>query len=83
MPNYNVKVTYLYPVSAVSPQDALSTVPMVIKGRFIGFHGEGTTEVIDQDGNVVLKAELVTLPNKTGNLSLLWPRATLGQRRLY
>jgi len=61
MPDYIVKVQYRYPVQAVSPEDALSTVPTVIKGRFIGFHGEGTTEIIDSEGEVVLKAELVAV----------------------
>jgi len=59
MPDYKVKVQYQYPVQAVSPEDALATVPHVIKGRFIGFHGEGTTEILNADGEIVLKAELV------------------------
>lgn len=59
MPDYQVKVTYTYPVQALSAEDALSTVPFVIKGRFIGFHGEGITEILDAGGEVVLKAELV------------------------
>ena len=59
MPDYKVRVQYQYPVQAVSPQDALDTVPIVIRGRFIGFHGEGTTEIINTEGEVVLKAELV------------------------
>lgn len=58
MPDYTVKVTYTYPIQAVSAEDALSTVPIVIKGRFIGFHGEGLTEIINAEGEVVLKAEL-------------------------
>ena len=64
MPDYKVRVQYQYPVQAVSPQDALDTVPLVIKGRFIGFHGEGTTEIIDANGKVVLKAELVPATKK-------------------
>lgn len=60
MPDYVVKVEYRYPVQAISAEDALSTVPTVIKGRFMGFHGEGATEIINADGEVVLKAELVT-----------------------
>ena len=56
---YRVKVTYEYPVDAVSAEDALNTVPIVIKAKFAGFHGEGLTEVINADGQVVLKAELV------------------------
>lgn len=54
-----VKVTYAYPVAAVSATDAFNTVPTVIKARFIGFHGEGTIEITNADGEVVLKAELV------------------------
>ena len=59
MPDYKVRVTYTYPVSAVDAQDALSTVPTVIKAKFNGFHGEGITEIINDQGEVVLKAELV------------------------
>jgi len=69
MPDYKVKVTYTYPVSAVDPQDALSTVPIVIRGRFTGFHGEGITEILNTEGEVVLKAELVTV-NKPVNYFL-------------
>jgi len=64
LPNYQVRVQYQYPVCAVSPEDALTTVPFVIKGRFIGFHGEGTTEIINTEGEVVLTAELVTNPEE-------------------
>ena len=64
MPDYKVKVTYTYPVQAVSAEDALSTVPTVIKGRFIGFHGEGITEILNAAGEVVLKAELVPASKK-------------------
>ena len=64
MPDYKVKVTYIYPVQAISAEDALSTVPTIIKARFIGFHGEGITEIINSKGEVVLKAELVTTKKK-------------------
>ena len=64
MPDYVVKVTYVYPAQAVSPEDALATVPNVIKGRFTGFHGEGTTEILNTKGEVVLKAELVPASKK-------------------
>jgi len=64
MASYVVKVSYSYTVDAVNAEDALSTVPFVIKARFNGFHGEGTTEVIDADGEVVLKAELVPASKK-------------------
>jgi len=59
LPDYKVRVVYTYLVQAISAEDALSTVPTVIKGRFIGFHGEGLTEIINNDGRVVLKAKLV------------------------
>lgn len=61
MPYYKVKVTYTYPVEAISAEDALSTVPVIIKARFIGFHGEGITEILNTDGEVVLKAKLNNL----------------------
>ena len=64
MPGYKVKVTYVYPVCAVNPEGALNTVPLVIKGKFIAFHGEGTTEVLDTDGKVVLTAKLVDVPKE-------------------
>ena len=64
MPDYKVRVTYTYPVQAISAEDALSTVPTIIKARFIGFHGEGITEIINAKGEVVLKAELVTTKKK-------------------
>jgi len=60
MPDYTVRVTYTYPVSAVNAEDALSTVPIVIKARFAGFHGEGLTDILDKEGNIVLTAKLVT-----------------------
>ena len=64
MPDYLVRVTYAYPVSAVNAEDAFNTVPIVIKARFIGFHGEGTIEVLDTEGKMVLTAKLVTEPKK-------------------
>ena len=61
MPKYRVKVTCTYPVEAVDAKDALSTVPMVIKMRYIGGTAEGVTEIIDAaTGEVVLKAVLNT-----------------------
>lgn len=59
MPKYKVKVTYSYPVEAVSAEDALSTVPIVIRAKFIGFHGEGMTEILNDQGEVILKAKSV------------------------
>ena len=64
MPDYKVKVTYIYPVSAVDARDAFNTVSMVIKAKFAGFHGEDITEIINAKGEVVLKAELVTTKKK-------------------
>ena len=59
MPKYLVKVTCTYPVSAVNAEDALSTVPRVIRMNFIGGIAEGVTEIVDADsGEVVLKAVL-------------------------
>ena len=60
MPDYTVKVQYQYPVQALSAEDALATVPHVIKGRFIGFHGDGLVEIVNADGKLVLTTELVT-----------------------
>lgn len=59
MPNYTVKVTCTYPVEAVDAKDALSTVPMVIKMKYINVHAEGLTEILDAaTGEVVLRAKL-------------------------
>ena len=59
MPKYVVKVTCTYPVSALNAEDALSTVPRVIRMNFIGGIAEGLTEIFDADsGVVVLKAVL-------------------------
>ena len=59
LPEYIVRVEVKYPVEAVNPKDALSTVPRVIRMNFIGGIAEGVTEIIDADsGEVVLKAVL-------------------------
>ena len=59
MPNYTVRVTIKYPVSAVNAEDALSTVPEVIRMRYIMVHAEGITEILDAStGEVVLSAKL-------------------------
>ena len=59
MPKYVVKVTCTYPVTAVNAEDALSTVPRVIRMNFIGGTAEGVTEIVNADsGEVVLKAVL-------------------------
>ena len=54
MPNYIVKVTFKYPLCAVNPKDALSTVPMVIKTRFAGVLASGETEISDADTKAVV-----------------------------
>ena len=64
MPDYKVKVTYTYPVQAMDARDAFNTVPIMIKARFIGFYGEGMIEIINADGEVVLKAELAPAAKK-------------------
>ena len=57
--HYIVRVTYTYPVQAVSAEDALSTVPHVIRMRFVGCLAEGTTEILRADTKqVVLTAKL-------------------------
>jgi hypothetical protein len=54
-----VKVQYSYQVCAVDAKDALSTVPQVIKMRYIGVHAEGLTEILDAPTKeVVLRAQL-------------------------
>ena len=58
MPNYTVKVTFTYPVSAVNAEDALSTVPQVIRMRYIGVHAEGLADILDATGKSVLTAKL-------------------------
>ncbi|MFH1016355.1 MAG: hypothetical protein V1771_05095 [Chloroflexota bacterium] len=58
MPEYTVRVTYTYPVTAVDAKDALSTVPIAIQARFN--NGEGLAEIIDDENDVVLQAKMVT-----------------------
>lgn len=58
MPDYTVKVTVTYPVSAVNAEDALSTVPQVIRMRYIGVQAKGLTEILDATGIIVLTAIL-------------------------
>ena len=59
LPKYVVKVEVKYPVSAINAEDALSTVPRVIRMNFIGGIAEGLTEIVDAGtGEVVLKAVL-------------------------
>ncbi len=59
VPKYIVRVTHTYPVCAVDAKDALSTVPMVIRMRYIGVLAEGLTEILDAaTKEVVLRARL-------------------------
>ncbi len=59
MPKYLVKVTCTYPVEASDAKDALSTVPMVIRMRYIGGHAQGITEILDASTKkLVLRAVL-------------------------
>ncbi len=59
MPNYIVRVTHTYPVCAVNHKDALSTVPDVIRMRYVGVHAEGLTEILDASTKeVMLRAQL-------------------------
>ena len=49
----------MYPVCAINPEDALSTVPMVIKTRFAGVLAEGETKILNADTKkVALTARL-------------------------
>lgn len=58
MPKYTVRVTCSYPVGAVSPEDALATVPIIVRIKHIGTE-EAFTEIVDASTNqVVLKAKL-------------------------
>ena len=57
MPKYRVRVIYEYPVQAVSPHDALDTVPIATRLKYI--NADGTAEVINSEGKVVLKAKRV------------------------
>jgi hypothetical protein len=57
MCKYLVRVTYEYPVDSVNAKDALSTVPMATRLKYL--NADGTTEIINSEGKVVLKAKLV------------------------
>jgi len=58
LPEYTIKVSYTYPVCATNAEDAFSTVPQVIKMRYIGVHAEVQAEVMDAIGKRVLLAKL-------------------------
>ena len=55
---YTVKVTCTYPVDAVSAENALNTVPMLIKINHLGIFSEAITEIQNAEGQVVLRAKL-------------------------
>jgi len=59
MPNYTVKITIGYPVQAKNAEDALATVPMVVRMRYTNCLAEGVTEILDAaTKEVVLRAQL-------------------------
>ena len=62
MPKYKVRVTYQYPVNAVNAEDALSTVPIATRLKYL--NADGTTEIVNSEGKVVLKAKLVNKNSK-------------------
>ena len=57
MTKYLVRVKYEYPVDAINAEDALSTVPIATRLKYL--NADGTTEIINSEGTVVLKAKLV------------------------
>ena len=69
MPDYVVRVIYEYPVSAISAEDALSTVPIATRLKYL--NAEGITEILNAEGKVVLTAKLVTKPREKGEQ---WPK---------
>jgi len=62
MTKYLVRVEYEYPVDAIDAEDALSTVPIATRLKYV--NAEGTTEIINSEGKVVLKAKLVNKNSK-------------------
>ena len=63
MPNYTVKVTYTYPVDALDAEDALSTVPQVIRMRYVGVSAEGLTEILDASTKKVVLTAILNPDN--------------------
>ncbi len=61
MSKYLVLVIYEYSVDAINTEDAFGTVPIATRLKYL--NADGTTEIINSEGKVVLKAKLVT---KTG-----------------
>ena len=66
MPKYLVRVKYEYPVEAVNAEDAFNTVPIATRLKYL--NADGTTEIINSEGKVVLRAKLV---NKNSKEALL------------
>jgi nitroimidazol reductase NimA-like FMN-containing flavoprotein (pyridoxamine 5'-phosphate oxidase superfamily) len=65
MPNYNIEVTYRYPVDSLDAKDALDTLPQVIKSRYIGVMATGEARIVEAcSGKVVLTAKLVEKAEK-------------------
>jgi len=58
VPKYRVRVQYEYPVDAVSAEDAMKTVPVASRIKWV--NAEGITEIFNAAGKKVLTAKLVT-----------------------
>jgi len=63
MSKYFVRVIYEYPVDTINAEAALSTVPIATRLKYA--NADGTTEIINSEGTVVLKAKLATANSKT------------------
>jgi hypothetical protein len=62
MPDYEVRVHYIYKVQAVNAEDALSTVPIATRLKYA--NADGLTEIINDEGKTVLRAKLVNNNSK-------------------
>ena len=62
MPKYRVRIVYEYPVDAVNAEDAFATIPIATRLKYL--NADGTTEIINSEGKVVLKAKLVNKNSK-------------------
>jgi hypothetical protein len=56
MMKYRVRVSYEYPVDALNAEDALNTVPLATRLKYM--NSEGITEIFNSDGERVLIAVL-------------------------
>lgn len=66
MPEYDVKVTFTYPVGAVDAEDALLTVPEVIRMRLAGVGGEGQVEISDRATKAIVLTAAITQQARNG-----------------